>query len=370
MNKFLIIIFVFISQNLLAQTNTELVAKTIQDYIKGSSYNNADLIVSAFTKDATLFLSAADGFKKYSPQEYASWFENKKEGEFNGRIGEILSIEIEHDIATAKAEILIPARNWRFVDLFLLKKVDDQWKIISKTATKTDIAENGKKVLFIVSNASFYGNTDLSTGNSFSEIVNAYDTFTKAGFNVDFVSPKGGAVPLAYINTSAELIKNYVYNSDFMYALKQTKAPEEINTQDYLAVQYIGGGAAMFQVPDNTAIQEIVMTIYEKQNGIISSVCHGTAGIAHLKTSDGKYLVDGKRVCGYPDEYENPTKSYFKTFPFLITKTIEERGGDFKYSARGKAHVEVDGRLVTGQNYQSSKGVSEKVIELINQNSI
>lgn len=109
------------------------------------------------------------------------------------------------------------------------------------------------------------------------------------------------------------------------------------------------------------------MDVYEKHNGIISSVCHGTAGIVNLKTKDGKYLVDGKRVSGYPDDYENKSEPYFKTFPFN-QKTIEERGGSFRFSERGKFTLEVDGRLVTGQNFQSSKPVSLKILELINLN--
>lgn len=366
MKKIVLAILGLICQFAVAQTERALVAKILQNYIEGSSYNKTELLLSAFAEDATLYLTGKNGFKRYTPKEYSDFFKGKKAGEFNGRIGEILSVEIEKDIARAKVEIFSPEKKWRYIDLFLLKKLDNEWKIISKTATKTDGVENGNKVLFIVSNASFYGNTDIPTGNSFSEIVHAYDTFSKAGFNIDFLSPKGGDVALAYINTSDEMMKDYVYNKDFMHALKHTKSPEEINTKDYKAVQYIGGGGAMFQVPENKAIQDIVMTIYEKQNGVISSVCHGTAGIVHLKTSNGNYLVDGKRVSGYPDDYENTKKPYFKTFPFLIKKTIEDRGGNFKFSPRGESHVEVDGRLVTGQNYNSSKGVSEKVIEIIN----
>ena len=173
---------------------------------------------------------------------------------------------------------------------------------------------------------------------------------------------------MAYINTSDEMSKKYLYDTGLMNALKNTKKPSEINASKYKAVQYIGGGAAMFGVPENKNIQKITMDVYEKHNGVISSVCHGTAGIVNLKTKDGKYLVDGKRVSGYPDDYENPNKPYFKTFPFLIKKTIEDRGGEFKFSERGKFTVEADGRLVTGQNFQSSKPVSLKVIELIKSN--
>jgi putative intracellular protease/amidase len=324
------------------------------------------MLESAFTDNATLYLTNKDGlFKRYTPKEYTGFFKNAEKNKFNGRYAKILEIEQIKDIATAKVEIAGPGREWVYVDLFLLKKLKDGWKIISKTATKVDDLRQNS-VLFIVSNAHFYADTKLTTGNSFSEIVNAYDVFKNAGYTVDFVSPKGGAVPLAYINTSDEMSKKYLYDSAFMNALKSTKKPSEIDASKYKAVQYIGGGSAMFGVPENKEIQKIAMDVYEKHNGIISSVCHGTAGIVNLKTNDGKYLVDGKRVSGYPDDYENKEKEYFKTFPFLIKKTIEERGGDFRFSERGKFTLEVDGRLVTGQNYQSSKPVSLKIIELIN----
>ena len=343
----------------------ELIKHTLSNYIKGSSYNQLDKIKSAFTNDATLYLKGKDNqMKVVSPDTYASWFKSGVSGKFNGRVGKILAIEIVKDIATAKVEIAGPNRKWIYIDLFLLKKTNQEWKIISKTATRVDNPKK-KNILFIVSNAHFYGNTKLNTGNSFSEIVNAYDVFKKGGYTIDFVSPKGGSVPLAYINTSDELSKKYLYDVGFMNKLNKTMKPSEIEVSHYGAVQYIGGGAAMFGVSENKEIQKIAMDIYEKYNGVISSVCHGTAGIVNLKTSNGSYLVKGKHVSGYPDDYENPNKAYFKTFPFLIKKTIEERGGSFKFSERGKFTVEVDGRLVTGQNYQSSKPVSLKVVEIL-----
>ena len=119
----------------------------------------------------------------------------------------------------------------------------------------------------------------------------------------------------------------------------------------------------MFGVPENGELQKLTMTIYEEHNGIISSVCHGTAGIVNLKIKDGKYLVSGKRINGYPDSFENHDAEYFKLFPFHIQKTIEERGGTFIFSPRNTVHVEVQGNLITGQNYLSSRPVALKIIE-------
>ncbi|NMP32782.1 peptidase [Thalassotalea sp. M1531] len=340
------------------------ITQTLQNYIHGTSYNDPDLIKRAFAEDAQLLLSKKNQeMWLVSPAEYASWF--KKSGKNNGRVGEVLSIDVEGDIATAKVEILIPEKSMRYIDMFLLKNLSGNWKVVSKAATSQLAQRNGKRILFIVSNAHFHGNSTLPTGVSFSEIVKAYDTFKNAGYTVDFVSPKGGAIPLAYINTSEKIHKRYLYDSDFMHAIKHTKKPNQIDPANYLAVHYVGGGNAMYGVADNIEIQNITMTIYEEHSGIVSSVCHGTAGIVNLKTKDGDYLVSGKRISGYPDSYENQSRAYFKEFPFLIQKTIEKRGGQFLYSDRNTAHVEVDGRIVTGQNHLSSSLVAKKMIEVL-----
>lgn len=348
-----------------AQSEEVEIRKTLSDYINGTSYNNLDEIDSAFFAEANLYLESKDEPVWVVPiKEYKSWFVNNQ-GTFNGRVGNIISIDHFNSIATAKAEILIPNKSIRFVDLFLLKKMNGVWKIISKSASREQSNLIGKKILFIVSNQNFYGTSNIATGNSFSEIVIAYETFTRAGYSVDFVSPNGGSIPLAYVNTADPLHRKYIYDHDLMYALKTTKKPELVVAKDYKAVHYIGGGSSMFGVPENIDIQKITMEIYENYNGVISSVCHGTAGIVHLKTKDGKYLVNGKKVNGFPDVYENHNGEYFKQFPFLIQKTIEERGGKFKYSGKNETHVEVDGHLVTGQNYNSSKAVAENVITII-----
>ena len=353
-----------------AQDNShEQITRTLQNYIQGTSFNNQELIKSAFTEEAKLLLSKRNqDIWQVSPKEYASWF--KEEGKFNGRVGEIISVDQHGDIATAKVEILLPKKKKRYVDMFLLKKLSTGWKVVSKTATSETSTNNGSRILFIVSNAHFHGDSKLPTGVSFSEIVKAYDKFKLAGYTVDFVSPEGGAIPLAYINTSEAIHKQYLYNSDFMYAIEHTKMPSQIDPAQYQAVHYVGGGNAMYGVADNLEIQNITMKIYEEQNGIVSSVCHGTAGIVNLKTKDGKYLVAGKRISGYPDSYENQSRDYFKQFPFLIQKTIEKRGGQFLYSARNTSHVEVDGRIVTGQNHLSSALVAEKMIEILHSKNL
>ncbi len=138
-HKIIIALALLVSQFSIAQSETSLIEKTLQKYMEGSSYVKLDMLESAFTDDATLYLTTRDGlFKRYTPKEYTGFFRNAERGTFNGRDAKVLAIEAVKDIATAKVEIAGPDRKWVYIDLFLLKKFGDQWKIISKTATRVD----------------------------------------------------------------------------------------------------------------------------------------------------------------------------------------------------------------------------------------
>jgi hypothetical protein len=134
-------------------TDGSEVSAVIQDYLHGSSYNEHDQLSRAFHPDARLYLSqGTDGMREVGIAEYAGWF-SKNPGRFNGRIGRLLGTQIDGNIATAKAEILVGKDQTRFIDLFLLKKLGGQWQIISKTATRESAPAHGRQVVLVVSNA-------------------------------------------------------------------------------------------------------------------------------------------------------------------------------------------------------------------------
>ena len=238
-------------------------------------------------------------------------------------------------------------------------------EIANFSSSKIKIQTLGK-VLFVVSNQKTYGNTTLKTSNHFGEIVYAYDVLINAGYQVDFVSPKGGEIVFGYLNQSNKTQKKYLNDKKLLNKLKYTFSPNKIDFSNYKAIYYVGGGAAMFGVPENKKIQNLAINIYEKNKGIISAICHGTAGIAHIKNSKGEYVYKGKKVSGYPDSFERTYAEYYKTFPFSIEKIISKRGGDFTYSNKRRAnYYKVDGRLITGQDPSASASVAQKIVEIL-----
>lgn len=225
------------------------------------------------------------------------------------------------------------------------------------------------KVLFVVSNQDYYGSSTIRTANHFGEIVVPYDVFTKAGFIVDFISPKGGAIPVGYINASDSIHKKYMYDNFFMNKLRNTKKPTEIVPKNYNVIFYGGGGAAMFGVAENTPIQDLARQIHDKK-GVVAAICHGTAGLAYLKDKNGKSLYSGRKITGFSDKFEEREEEYYKTFPFSIDQTIRKNEGNFIHAENlGEGFYVVDGHFVTGQDPSSARKMTSEIIALIEKNN-
>ena len=132
MKHFLLIIgFLILSNIVVAQTEGSKIETTILNYVNGTSYNQPELIEKAFYPQANLYLTKnKDELWTVPISEYTTWYTKATSGKFNGRTGNILSIEYFNNIAMAKAEIVVPVKNKRYIDMFLLKKINNEWKII------------------------------------------------------------------------------------------------------------------------------------------------------------------------------------------------------------------------------------------------
>ena len=121
----------------------------------------------------------------------------------------------------------------------------------------------------------------------------------------------------------------------------------------------------MFGIVDNERIQSIAMSIYES-NGVISTICHGSIGISNLKTKDGKYLVEGKKINGFPDQFENKEAAYFQEFEYSVEGLLKKRGAKFSYSQEGwDGYYIQDGRIITGQDPSSAESVANSIIKTL-----
>lgn len=230
---------------------------------------------------------------------------------------------------------------------------------ISTAQTKKTISMK-KKILFVVTSHDKKGSTGEPTGYYLGEVSHPWEVLRNAGYEIDFVSPKGGKAPVDGFDLKDKVNAEFWNDKVYHHKIEHTKNPSQINPADYQAIHFAGGHGAMWDFADNTTIASIASKIYEN-GGIVSAVCHGPAGLVNIKLSNGKYLVEGKKVNGFTNE-EEVTVKLDKVVPFLLEHKLKERGAIFEKSGLWQVHVVTDSRLVTGQNPQSAKAVGEAVL--------
>ncbi|MBE9192967.1 type 1 glutamine amidotransferase domain-containing protein [Gloeocapsopsis crepidinum LEGE 06123] len=220
-----------------------------------------------------------------------------------------------------------------------------------------------KKILIVVTSHEELGNTGKKTGFYLSEVTHPYDVFTRAGYEVDFVSPKGGKAPMDGVKLEDPLNKAFVDDPKKVKQVENTLQPSQIEPDQYDAIFYAGGHGTMWDFPNNEELAQIAANIYD-QGGVVGAVCHGPAGLVNIKLADGEYLIKGKTVSGFTNE-EEAAVELTEAVPFLLESKLKEQGAEFSKAANFEAHIVKSDRLVTGQNPASAAGVAEQMLQLI-----
>jgi putative intracellular protease/amidase len=219
------------------------------------------------------------------------------------------------------------------------------------------------KVLMVLTSHADLGDTGRKTGFYLPEVAHPWKVFTEAGYDIDFVSPKGGEAPMDGVDPSDPIQEAFLNDPDVAAALRNTLAPEQVNPGDYDVIFYAGGHGTMWDFPDNAKLAKVAADVYE-DGGVVAAVCHGPAGLVNVRLSDGSYLVDGKEVSAFTNEEETAV-GLTEVVPFLLQTKLTERGACHSGTENFAAYVVADSRLVTGQNPASATGVAERVVELL-----
>jgi putative intracellular protease/amidase len=100
----------------------------------------------------------------------------------------------------------------------------------------------------------------------------------------------------------------------------------------------------------------------------IALVCHSSGALRHVKTPNGKPLVEGKIVTGFTNGEEEDV-GLTKVVPFLVEDELMSLGATFSKVKNWGVHTVADGQLITGQNPASSGPTAKVLIETLNRYS-
>ncbi|WP_105956603.1 type 1 glutamine amidotransferase domain-containing protein [Apilactobacillus quenuiae] len=223
-----------------------------------------------------------------------------------------------------------------------------------------------KKILVVLTNTTRYKHTNEPTGLWLGEATEFVDIIHEAGYSVDYVSPKGGFVPIdprsmRYVNKN--IMESYEMDDFQERALCKSLKPSDINPNDYIAIYYTGGHGVMWDFTNNVELQIIANKIYHN-NGFITSVCHGIAGLLNIKDNYGQYIINGHNVTGFT-KAEEILAGKLKLVPFTNQNMAKKRGAKFKKQRAYKEFVVQDHHIITGQNPFSAKAVAKILIQNI-----
>ncbi len=269
---------------------------------------------------------------------------------------------------TSLLVVLISFGIW-FMSLLPIDEMKERFKTLETSSVDTipylfeDVIPKRGKILAVVTSSNTMGSSGKSTGYELTELSRAYYVFKANGFDVDIASPLGGKPPVVIDDDDmGEFDYAFLNDSIAQYKTSHTIAIADVAEEEYQAVFFVGGKGAMFDFPDNRAIQSIVRNYYQSGK-VIGAVCHGPAALVNVTLDNGRPLIENKKISAFTNKEELLLIPDAKSiFPFLLQDKLAAKGAQFNEGAMYLEKISHDENLVTGQNPWSTWILAETMI--------
>lgn len=217
------------------------------------------------------------------------------------------------------------------------------------------------KVLLILTSHTELGSSGKPTGFWFEELAAPYYAFLEAGLNVDLASLKGGdAKPDPSSVDKDAVVQRFRSDPLAMGKLRAARALSEIRAEEYDAFFVVGGHGVMWDLADSPVNTALLGRAFDLGK-VVAAVCHGPAALVNVKLKDGAPLVKGRRVASFSNA-EEQAAHLDAIVPFMLESKLKSLGGRYEHGPMWTSFVVRDGRLVTGQNPQSSLAVARETV--------
>ncbi|GAF17493.1 ThiJ/PfpI family protein [Bacillus sp. JCM 19046] len=217
-----------------------------------------------------------------------------------------------------------------------------------------------KHILMVVTNGATMNNDHLA-GIWLSEFTEPYEEFINAGYQVTVASPKGGESPIDQASLDDGAIPEQWH--EMAELLKHTIPLAELKSVDYDGIFMPGGHGAMFDLADNEQLQQLLRDFYVADKSI-GSVCHGPAALTGVLLENGEYLVSNRKLTSFTNTEEESVE-LVNQMPFLLETRLRKEGAIFLAKDDWQENVYTDGKLVTGQNPQSSIETAKQFLKTV-----
>lgn len=219
-----------------------------------------------------------------------------------------------------------------------------------------------KKILIILSNTHEIGPKKRRTGIFLPEVAQPFAEFEKDGYQIDFVSLSGEAPYLDALHLAADPQNLSFLTGEGWAEMQKAGKLSDVDVSAYDAIFVPGGLAPMADMPEHPLLKQVITETYER-GAVVGAVCHGPFSLLNVKLSDDSYLIDGKNITPITNrEEENYAK---EDVPSPLQTALTDQCAIFHEVDPWQPNSLNDGKLATGQNPASAKGVAEKMIALL-----
>jgi putative intracellular protease/amidase len=212
------------------------------------------------------------------------------------------------------------------------------------------------KILMVLTSYDKLGNTGRKTGFWLEELAAPYYAFKEAGAEIVLASPKGGQPPLDPKSNEpsfqTDLTRRFEADALAKAQLASTVRLDSVSQEDFDTVFYPGGHGPLWDLAEDKNSVELIESFFAAGKPV-AVVCHAPGVLRHVKTPNGRPLVEGKKVTGFANTEEEGV-GLTKVVPFLVEDELKAKGGIYSKGPDWGSYVVTDGLLITGQNPASS----------------
>lgn len=220
-------------------------------------------------------------------------------------------------------------------------------------------------ILFVVTGADHWTLRDgeqYPTGYWADELLDPFEVFTRAGYDVAFATP-GGVTP---VPDDRSLVSDgggdkLQARLDAIKGLHDPLPLADVDLDDYVAVFYPGGHGPMQDLAVNATSGELLTTALasDKPLGI---VCHGPAAILATEGERGSSPFSGRTLTGFSNAEER-AGGLADRAKWLLEDRLRALGADVQVGEPFAPNVLVDDNLITGQNPASAEPLAQELVK-------
>ncbi|RQG90574.1 type 1 glutamine amidotransferase domain-containing protein [Natrarchaeobius chitinivorans] len=217
--------------------------------------------------------------------------------------------------------------------------------------------------LFVVSEEGYWG----------EECVEPLEALSEAGVEITVATPSGGPPELDEQSIdpdevgeeTAEHVRE-VHETDDRLADPIPTARADAEAYD--AVVFPGGHGTEWDVNQDSDARRLLRETIEG-DGKALVVCHAVGILAFARDSHGAFIVNGRDVTGFPNEWEedivdeNDCMPSGRKLPYWVEDEVIAAGGDWDAELEEAESVTVDGDLITARGPESSTTAAETLLE-------